>query len=60
MSFVDFYCYDVNVLSKIRVTLTYLIDVHARLTILDFFSTLHALLYAYTLNYVSIFYHPTH
>ena len=26
-------------------TLTYLINVHARLTILDFFSTLHALLY---------------
>ena len=41
-------------------TLTYLINMHARLTILDFFSTLHALLYACTLNYFSIFFHPPH
>ena len=36
-------------------TLTYLINVHARLTILDFFPPCTHLLYACTLNYFSFF-----
>ena len=39
-------------------TLTYLINVHAHLTILDFFAPCTHLLYACTLNYFSIFFHP--